>query len=101
MGKSHTLKIEIEVSVKKSPKVEINEKFLREAVAYWVESGVNFPGVKVTAVLWQRDGGRQSAARSEHTIDDARANMLRRLLHHWEWRITATPVGTDQRAGAS
>ena len=69
---AHELRIEIEVAVKKSPKVQITEQFLRESVAYWVENGIPFPGVKVTAVLWTRDGGQQKAARSESTIEEAR-----------------------------
>lgn len=98
---AHELRIEIEVAVKKSPKLQITERFLRESVAYWVENGIPFPGVKVTAVLWTRDGGAQKAARSESTIEEAREHMLRRFLHYLNWQITVTNLGRRQRAKPS
>ena len=102
MAKRDSIRVEFDVRLKKSPKVGITQKALREMVNLWVETGLEPSGVQIEAVSWSHDGGatERRAKRGTEEMEAARVNMLRRFLPGAQWGVIAK-VGASGRARGS
>jgi hypothetical protein len=87
--KIHSLRVEVLVKIRKPPNVTVTDKFLREALEYWIETGQSPRGIEFHQCIWTRDGGvSQRAPSDRHDLENVRETLLRRLLHSIQFQIT-------------